>query len=597
MVSLLVNSVISSSYRPTDLIPSSNYCIILDLLDSRSKDGRSFYVKDVDTFAKNILPQYFKHSNFSSFVRQLNFYGFTKAKDIKLTESSDSKYWEFRHEDFRRDDPYLLVKIVRRTSTSTSTHTHTHTQSQKSNNGPAATGPQSENPEPKESKEQSQMKEEIQSLKGTIHSMENSIKKLSDILGSVKIDDKQPSQDKHKNKMQKVHHGSTGTVSARSGEITESGLCPKALSSKDDTIDQRLNGPSKKRILLKDSQLFGTTSTGSSSSTTGTGTGTGTSARSQTPTRNTSVNVNAPKSHTTFTVSKHVASIDLPDLSLAAGDADLFLEDHQSTVSTAIKTNRRSNSSRRGSLASTCGDGPLPLNPLNSSQSDAGGMLAEVDQIISSFESDLTSSVHVPLASTCQDNSNTMTSQQEPLPALVLDEGNDVNDDTSSQISLTSVSLSDLNDHHDKESNRPARGRNLLDQNHILNLEKCLASLPIPERITFVHGVMNNIGGLDDLIKQGLTVVAKTDPDNNGATMKSESVPSSLSRARQVVESGIDTSLLSELESLLLRVGLRIQLVSQTSNGGRQPSTVASSKLARRSSSRKKNRVEIEMEA
>ena len=80
--------------------------------------GTTVVIKEPEEFAKKILPQYFKHSNFSSFVRQLNFYGFRKYKkdDILIHEHDDTKHWwEFRHEKFVRNLPELMGQIRRKT--------------------------------------------------------------------------------------------------------------------------------------------------------------------------------------------------------------------------------------------------------------------------------------------------------------------------------------------------------------------------------------------------------------------------------------------------------------------------------------------------
>jgi len=45
-----------------------------------SDAGDTFVVKDQEAFSLMQIPQYFRHNNFSSFVRQLNFYGFRKVK-------------------------------------------------------------------------------------------------------------------------------------------------------------------------------------------------------------------------------------------------------------------------------------------------------------------------------------------------------------------------------------------------------------------------------------------------------------------------------------------------------------------------------------
>eukprot|EP01029_Cantina_marsupialis_P023121 TRINITY_DN570_c0_g2_i1.p1 TRINITY_DN570_c0_g2~~TRINITY_DN570_c0_g2_i1.p1 ORF type:complete len:505 (+),score=155.13 TRINITY_DN570_c0_g2_i1:230-1744(+) len=77
-----------------------------------SANGESFCIQNIDVFEKTILPKHFKHSKFSSFVRQLNFYGFKKLH----FNGSSKDIWEFKHPNFRKNHPELLRDIKRRTS-------------------------------------------------------------------------------------------------------------------------------------------------------------------------------------------------------------------------------------------------------------------------------------------------------------------------------------------------------------------------------------------------------------------------------------------------------------------------------------------------
>jgi hypothetical protein len=101
--------------KPSSGVPTSFLQKTYDILCDNSlssivrwtEDGRSFSVKNVKEFSEKVLPKYFKHSNFSSFVRQLNMYDFHKMRD------EDNL---FQHPLFQRDKQPLLKDITRKST-------------------------------------------------------------------------------------------------------------------------------------------------------------------------------------------------------------------------------------------------------------------------------------------------------------------------------------------------------------------------------------------------------------------------------------------------------------------------------------------------
>ncbi|CAK7227680.1 Flocculation suppression protein [Sporothrix bragantina] len=86
-------------------------------LISWSNSAESFVMSPSHDFSK-VLAQYFKHTNISSFVRQLNMYGFHKVSDVFANGSDSTTLWEFKHGNgnFKRGDLVGLREIKRRAS-------------------------------------------------------------------------------------------------------------------------------------------------------------------------------------------------------------------------------------------------------------------------------------------------------------------------------------------------------------------------------------------------------------------------------------------------------------------------------------------------
>ncbi len=73
-----------------------------------TEDGKYFIISNLHDFTEKVLPKYYKHNNYSSFIRQLNMYDFHKKK-------SGQNEHVFHHQNFIRNRKDLL-KLIKRKS-------------------------------------------------------------------------------------------------------------------------------------------------------------------------------------------------------------------------------------------------------------------------------------------------------------------------------------------------------------------------------------------------------------------------------------------------------------------------------------------------
>lgn len=80
-----------------------------------SDDGQSFLLLDAYKFTDDILLKFFKHKNISSFIRQLNKYGFNKVKPtVEKTKKYGTFFCEYSNDFFIRGREDLLCNIRRK---------------------------------------------------------------------------------------------------------------------------------------------------------------------------------------------------------------------------------------------------------------------------------------------------------------------------------------------------------------------------------------------------------------------------------------------------------------------------------------------------
>ena len=87
-----------------DILKNSSYNKIIHW----DTDGKRVIISDVVNLCNIVLPKFYKHHNYSSFVRQLNLYGFHKSKGI--TKCGDSYELDTFHSKATKEEIIQIVK-------------------------------------------------------------------------------------------------------------------------------------------------------------------------------------------------------------------------------------------------------------------------------------------------------------------------------------------------------------------------------------------------------------------------------------------------------------------------------------------------------
>jgi hypothetical protein len=101
-------------YGSQEKFPGKLYCLLIeaeregnDHIISFTPDGCTFKIHDREAFIEVESPKHFRHAHITSFVRQLNFYGFKR-------QAKGPNRGGFAHPFFLRGHPELLVRIEKK---------------------------------------------------------------------------------------------------------------------------------------------------------------------------------------------------------------------------------------------------------------------------------------------------------------------------------------------------------------------------------------------------------------------------------------------------------------------------------------------------